>query len=94
MAGFIAVITWLKEKRKGKERQELQNKVVDQEEDQEMPTKKEVLSVKPLAQLSPLKEVRQSLILKKKAKFIIARDLKTPNHLISSIIRNLIIHWA
>jgi hypothetical protein len=58
--------------------------VVDQEEDQEMPTKKEVLSVKPLAQLSPLKEVRQSLILKKKAKFIIARDLKTPNHLISS----------
>jgi len=70
LAGFIAVITWLKEKRKGKERQELQNKVVDQEEDLEMPTKKEVLLVKPLAQLSPLKEVRQSLILKKKAKFI------------------------
>ena len=32
--------------------------VVNQEE-QEMPTEQEVLSVKPLAQLSPLKEVRQ-----------------------------------
>ena len=31
--------------------------VVNQEE-QEMPTEQEVLSVKPLAQLSPLKEVR------------------------------------
>lgn len=57
--------------------------VVNQEE-QEMPTEQEVLSVKPLAQLSPLKEVRQSLILKKKAKFIIGRDLQTPNHLIDS----------
>lgn len=57
--------------------------VVNQEE-QEMPTEQEVLSVKPLAQLSPLKEVRQSLILKKKEKFIIGRDLQTPNHLIDS----------
>lgn len=52
--------------------------VVNQEE-QEMPTEQEVLSVKPLAQLSPLKEVRQSLI-----QFIIGRDLQTPNHLIDS----------
>ncbi|KAF0929699.1 hypothetical protein E2562_023047 [Oryza meyeriana var. granulata] len=60
-------ITRLKKKRKGKERQELQTMVVNQEE-QEMPTEQEVLLVKPLAQLSPLKEVRQSLILKKKSK--------------------------
>jgi len=59
--------------------------VVNQEE-QEMPTEQEVLSVKPLAQLSPLKEVRQSLILKKKSKIHhrIGRDLQTPNHLIDS----------
>ena len=59
--------------------------VVNQEE-QEMPTEQEVLSVKPLAQLSPLKEVRQSLILKKKSKIHhrIGHDLQTPNHLIDS----------
>jgi hypothetical protein len=44
----------LKEKRKGKERQELQTMVVNQEE-QEIGS----ATVKPLAQLSPLKEVRQ-----------------------------------
>ena len=59
--------------------------VVNQEE-QEMPTEQEVLSVKPLAQLFPSEGSETEPNPKEKSKIHhrIGRDLQTPNHLIDS----------